>query len=163
MHYFVCHYLQFDDITIICLFVILITPLFARSLQRRSSNHNCFVHTQLHTRLIELLLTVVCFVLSNERSWSRRFVFLPSRQLYREHFLFMHSHTLAIRFSLMLVVVGLLGSCSMYLLRCICIVCIVYTLSLVAFAFVVFSLSISFILMVLVCLAFAYCFHVKRY
>ena len=70
---------------------------------------------------------------SNERCWNRRFVFSPSRELYRDHLLF-----------------GLLGSCSMYLLVCICIVCTVYILSLVAFAFVAFSLSISFILIVFI-------------
>ena len=43
--------------TIIALFAILITKLFARSLQRRSSNHDWFIHTQLHTRLTEFLLT----------------------------------------------------------------------------------------------------------
>ena len=31
--------------------------------QRRFSNHNCFVHTQLHTRLTEFLLFVARFVL----------------------------------------------------------------------------------------------------
>ena len=50
-------------ITIIALFVILITQLFVRSLHRRSSNYDCFVHTQLDTRLIEFILIVVCFVL----------------------------------------------------------------------------------------------------
>ena len=34
------------------------TRAHARSLQRWSSNHDCFGHTQLHTRLTELLLTV---------------------------------------------------------------------------------------------------------
>ena len=37
--------------------------LCARSSQRRSSNHDCFVHTQLHTRLTEFLMTLVCLVL----------------------------------------------------------------------------------------------------
>ena len=50
--------------TIICLFVICIRQLFVSFSQRRSSNHDCFVHTQLHTRLTEfLLLALACFVL----------------------------------------------------------------------------------------------------
>ena len=59
----------------------------------------------------------------------------------------------ALPFSFMLVVIGLLGSCSMYLL-----VCIVYTLPLVAFA-----LSISFTLMIFVLVAFFIVLNVKRY
>ena len=42
---------------------ILLTQLFARSLQRRSFNHDCFVHTQLHTSQTEFLLLVACIVL----------------------------------------------------------------------------------------------------
>ena len=66
--------------------------MFVRSLQWRSSNHDCFLHTQLHTRLTEfLLLLIVCFAYlyivqhkqSNERrSWSKSFVFSLSYELY---------------------------------------------------------------------------------
>ena len=67
----------------------------------RYSAYNLFVSAylyslrlQLHTRLIELLLThssallwsfIVEQYLSNQRSWSRRFSFSPSRELYRDH------------------------------------------------------------------------------
>ena len=62
--------------------VILLTQLFAKFSQRQSSNHNCIVHTQLHTRLSEFLLTAVCFTLPFYSPTSRTFVFLPSRELY---------------------------------------------------------------------------------
>ena len=68
---------------------------------------------------------------------------------------------LSIPFSLILVVVSLLGMCANYLLVCICVVYIAYTLPLVAFAFVAFSLSISFILMNFVFVAFGNGFQVK--
>ena len=58
--------------------------LFVRSVQWRTLYHYCFVHTQLHTRLTEFLLLVVCFVLqfySPSQSWSRTFVFSPSQEL----------------------------------------------------------------------------------
>ena len=58
--------------------------------------------------------------------------------------------------SRMLVVVSLFGTCSMYLLMCICVLYIVYTLLLVAFAF-----SISFIHMTFVLVTFIYCFYGK--
>ena len=68
--------------TIICLFVILITQLFVRSSQWRFSNHDCFVHKQLRTRLTDFLLVTVAnsalsclFIVQhnqyNERSCSR--------------------------------------------------------------------------------------------
>ena len=63
---------------------------------------------------------------------------------------------LSVPFSIKLVVVSLLGSCSMNLL-----VFIFYALSLVAFAFVAFCLSISFTLMIFFFVTFAYCFQVK--
>ena len=44
---------------IIYIHMLFISILFGRYLQRRSSNHNCFLHTQLHTRLTEFLLLVV--------------------------------------------------------------------------------------------------------
>ena len=58
-HNLVCHYLQHDDAVRICLFFILIIQLFARYLQRRSSNHDGSLHTQLHQRLTEMLMTLV--------------------------------------------------------------------------------------------------------
>ena len=39
------------------------SQLFGRSLQWRFSNHDWFLHTQLHTRLTELLLTAAFFVM----------------------------------------------------------------------------------------------------
>ena len=51
-------------VIIIAQFTILNTQLFARSVQRRFSNHACFLYTPLHTRLAEFLLTVACFVLA---------------------------------------------------------------------------------------------------
>ena len=84
-------------------------------------NRNCFVHSQLHTRL-----TCLTF-------------------LY-----------LSVPLSLMFVVLGLFGTCSMYL-------CIAYTLPIVAFAFVAYAFSISFILMVIVFVGIAYYFQCNRY
>ena len=63
----------------------------------------------------------------------------------------MHSDT---RLSRMLVVVGLFGSCSIYLY-------IVYTQIFVALASIMFAFSISFMLKVLVFVAFSYSFHVN--
>ena len=63
---------------------------------------------------------------------------------------YVHSHTCL---SLMLVIGGLFVSCSMYLLACICVICIVYRLPLVVFY--------PFILIIFVFVAFAYCFHVN--
>ena len=53
---------------------------------------------------------------------------------------------LSITFSLIIVVVSLLGACSLYQLAYIRAVCIVHTLPLVAVAFVAFLLSISIVL-----------------
>ena len=105
----------------------------------RYSAHNPFVtihlfvrssNTPLHTRLIELQLTAVCFVLpfsSPTRSVSGSRSFRPpSRELYA---------------TLILVIGGLFERCSIYLLMCVCVVCTMNTL--VAFAYVTFSLSIS--------------------
>ena len=99
--------LQFDDTTIICLFVILITQLFARYLPRRSSNQNRFVHTQLHTRLIEFLLTAALgFHMQTSSVW-RRFLKCNFRGFAFSRIL------LRLPCSVMLVVVGLH-------VRCIC-------------------------------------------
>ena len=131
------------------------------SLQRISLSHDFSVHAQLHLRLTELLLTVVCFALplcSPTHSvwstfWSSRFLFSPSREL-SQPLVYAHSYIYLSLFYLMyLVVIDLLGSCSMYLL-----VCILNALSLV-----VFWLSISFTLMIFVIIAFAYYFREKWY
>ena len=57
--------------------------LLGRTLQRRYSNHDCFVHKQLHTRLTEFLLLLACFVLSFYMHF-RAFVF--QRILLRQHY-----------------------------------------------------------------------------
>ena len=62
----------------------LISTLFSRSLQRRSSNHECFLHTQVVFPQDWLNYYSSCALscpfidqhkYSNERSWSRMFVF----------------------------------------------------------------------------------------
>ena len=64
---------------------------------------------------------IVQYHQSNECSWCRGFVFSPSRELYREyivvcvHIVIFAFVYLSIPFSLMLVVVGLLGTNSIYL------------------------------------------------
>ena len=71
------------------LFVVFLTQLFARYLQRWSSNYDCFVHTKLHTKLTEFLLLSSALSCpfkflhdqSNECSWT----FLPFWELYRDH------------------------------------------------------------------------------
>ena len=102
--------------------------------------------TQLHSRLIELQLTVVCFCTfisqkdrSNEGSWSRQFLFLPYREFYCDR-LYMCA-LIHVFPQCLLFVVYLKG------LRCICVVCIVFTISL--------------ILKVFVFIAFAYCFRMN--
>ena len=93
--------------------------------------------TRLHTRHIEFLLLVVCFVLSfyipsqqfHEHSWSRMF----GLSLFRESY------------------------CN-FIFVCVfcthCCLCIVYTLPVVAFVYIAFTLSICLILMVFVFVAF---------
>ena len=53
--------------------------------------------------------------LSNERSWSRTFVLPLSRELYCDYIVVCAFAYLSIPFYRMLVVVGILGTCSMYL------------------------------------------------
>ena len=89
---------------------------------------------------------------------KQKLLFLRSWELYRDHLLFVHSHTC----------LSLFPSCLLLLVyldhvRCICVVYIVYTLSIVVFAVVAFSLSISFILMVFVFATFTNCFHMEWY
>ena len=95
----------------------------------------CFLRTQLHTRLTEFLLfssALSCpfidlYRQSNESPRSRTFVYSPSRERYCifvcVHIVVCAFAYLSIPFFLMLVIVGLLGTCSMYLLVCICVVC----------------------------------------
>ena len=102
--------------------------LFDKTIHYSGHNPNCFVHTQLHTRLTEFLLTAVCFVLpfySPTHLVKRMFL----KQKVRVHafsrtlslpLVYVHSHS---GLSLMLVVVGLFGTCSMYLLVCVCVLC----------------------------------------
>ena len=61
---------------------------------------------------------IVQYTKYNERFWSRMYLFSPIESMQREF------EYLSISFSLMLLVVGLLGSCLMYLLVCIFVVCI---------------------------------------
>ena len=82
------HLVQHNQDSNTCLFDIVFTQLFTRSSQRLSSNQDCFVYTQLHIRLTELLL-LTNFVLphnsptqTNERSLGRAFLFSPLRELY---------------------------------------------------------------------------------
>ena len=56
---------------------------------------------------------------SNERYWIRRFMCSPCRELYHYHLSFVRSHTCLSLFP-SLGVVGLLGSCSMYLCHVYC-------------------------------------------
>ena len=103
------------------------------SIQWRSSIHEYSLYTQCvftqdWLNYYWLSSSLVCtFIVqhnqSNESSWSRRFMFLPSQELSDELF----------------VVVSLLELCSMYLLMR-----IAYTLSLVASAFSILFLSSSY-------------------
>ena len=98
------------------LFVFLLTQLFYKSSQRRPSNHDCFVHTQLHTRLTGFLLIIVNDQ-SNEPSWSRSFSFSPSQELYRDHIVILFIRILVFLSCLLLVVYVFDGFVSMYLYR----------------------------------------------
>ena len=98
-------------------------------LQLWSSNHDCFLYTQLHTWLTEFLLLVTCFVLLFYNPFyilsSRTFVFSLSRELYCNFIVFC-VHIVVCAFAylsilfLLLAEVGWRGTCSMYLLVCIC-------------------------------------------
>ena len=120
-------------IPIIYLFALFTcTTLLGGSLQRRSSNRDCCFHTQLHTRLTELLLPLIaCFVVPFDmRKWSVLWRFLKcnvqgftfSRILLRLHCCLFIVYTmlvivfayLSIHFSLTIVVVGLLGTSSIF-------------------------------------------------
>ena len=110
---------------------------------------------QLHTRLNEFLLTscLLCLALLYAHTFCVQNVLKVEGS--RSCLLANSIATACIcALSVMLVVVGLFGRCSMYFLVY---MCILYTLPLVAFAFVVFALSISFILMIFVLLGFVYC------
>ena len=97
-------------------------------------NHNCFGHTQLHTRQTKLLLTrcLLSLVFLYVHTFSGQNVLKVKGSL---SCLFENSIAtacicalsyLSVLFSFMLVVIGLLGSFSIYLL-----VCIVFTLFIV--------------------------------
>ena len=100
---FVWHYLQPDDTIIICLFVILITQLFAHSarngdLQTTTVFFTCnFTRGWVNSYYSLSAMSCPFMVLhkqSNECSWSRTLVFTLSRKLHRVYTLsFVHSHT----------------------------------------------------------------------
>ena len=142
------------------LFLVLITfvPLFTLNWYSMNYNNNCpahncncFVHTQLHTRLIKFLLTVARFVLplyirthSVCRTFSMyKFAFLPSRELYRDRLY-------------MCIFILVYPSCLLLLdylkgVRCICVLCThCHLLRLLP----LFALSISFTLMIVVLVVF---------
>ena len=93
-----CHYLQLDDLTSIfySLFFSHNYSLFCS--QWRSSNHDCSLHTPrnftqdwLNSYYSSSALSWPFIVLhkqSNERCWSRMFVFSLSRGLYRDYTVF---------------------------------------------------------------------------
>ena len=140
--------------TIICLFVILITQLFARFSQRRSSNHDCCSHATSHKAdwiLTTLASFVLPFYMHTSSIWWRFLKwnirdFAFSRVLHILVYPFF-SHACC------------WFTCSMYLIVFTYVVCTVNALTLVAFAFGAFSLYIHFTLMIFVLVAFAYCFH----
>ena len=137
-----CHCSHFTDTTIIMtitacptqLFAILLTT--ATVLFRHNFTQGCINSYWLVARFVLL------YYVSAQRSQSKRFAIWPSLD-----------RPLVVPFCLMLVIVGLFGTCAMCLL-----VCKAYTLTLVAFAF-----SISFTLIIFVFVAFANCFRVKWY
>ena len=129
MHYLMCHcsnlYHVCNNIYNNNWFFILITQLLANYFQWRCSNHNCFVHTLLHTRLTEFLLTLsflfICARLQSDefyqsRMLSRMFVFLLHYCLCILFALLAVYSLMSIFFSHGAVVVGLLITRSMYVL-----------------------------------------------
>ena len=86
-------------------------------------NRNSFVLMELHTKLTELLLTrcPLCLDHLYAYAFSLQNVFkvkVSHSCLFENSIVYMHFHTCL---SLMLVVVGLFGKCSMYSLVCICV------------------------------------------
>ena len=95
---------------------------------------------RLHTRLIELLLIVACFVLPcivqyeqfNQRPWSRRFMFSPSQELYRDH-IFVCTFCTYWCLCVYILVYPFFPSCLLLLVYLVYVRHIVYTLPLVVF------------------------------
>ena len=140
---------------------MLITKLFARTLQWPSLNPDRSLHTQCvftqgwlnYYYTPSALSCTIINARSDEGSWSVTLGVSPSQKLFY------------LVVCIMLVALAYLSiphacwfTCLLDLLVCICVMCILYTLPLVAL-----SLSISFTLMIFVLAAFAYCFHVKWY
>ena len=113
--------------------------MFGRSLQRISSNHYCFVHTQLHTRLTEFLLLLI----PNTNSLTNVFGVQGSCSCLLEIFsrphcclcivytvLFVRSHTCLCLFPSYMLLLIYLERVQCICAVCICVVCIVYILRL---------------------------------
>ena len=108
-----------------------------------------FIHTQLHKRVIEFLLTLARFVLSfHIRTFS---VWWRSRLLENFFFDYFVVCIVLVTFANLAIAHACCCwfGCSIYLLLYIVVVCVVYTLPFVAFDFVAFSLSISSIVILM--------------
>ena len=147
MRNFVCHCLQLDNTTII--YSLFLSHNYSHHSVRNGDLQTTIVYftrniTQGWLNSDWLSSALSCPFIAqnnqyNEHSLSRKFVFSPSRELYRNHLLFVHSHTCLYLFPSCLLLLVYLDR-----VQCICVMCIVYTLPLVAFAFVTVSLSVSF-------------------
>ena len=152
-----CHRSHLIDTTIILTITACTTQQFAILL----TTATVFVHTQLHTRLIEFLLTVVRFFWPFYKRTSSICRTFPKQKVHDLAFsktlsrklVYMHSHTYL---SLMLIVVSLFGRHSMDLLVCICLLCKHELLLRLLSLYLSF---LSFIVMIFVFVDFAYSFH----